>query len=66
MNDFDPDLSGWQQLGHPPPPSLRDARNQLHWAVQVVASIGYTFARPTPDWSHTSLVWLDQQGVLAS
>ncbi len=66
MNAFDPDLSGWQRLGQPPPASLMDARNQLHWAVQVVASVGYTFVEPTPDWSHTSLVWLARRGAFAS
>lgn len=66
MNDIESELKGWLTLGQPPPAALTDARNQLHWAVQVVASVGYTFAEPVPDFSHTSLVWLDDQGAFAS
>jgi len=41
----------------PPPTALTDARLQLHHAAQIVASFGYTFVAPRPDWSHTSLTW---------
>ena len=57
-------MINWQTLGQPPPSALRDARDQLHWAVQVVASVGYTLVEPVPDWSHTSLVWNDLLGAL--
>lgn len=74
MNLPEPDFQRWHTLGRLPPATLIDARNQLHWAVQTVASIGYTFVEPTPDWSHTSLTWLDDSasrpghelGMLAS
>ena len=59
-------IQGWQTLGHPPPSTLGEARGQLHWAAQVVASVGYTLVEPVPDWSHTSLGWKDALGALAS
>lgn len=47
---------------------LTHARNRLHWAAQIPASIGYTFARPEADWSHTSLTgrFVDDAYVLVS
>ena len=34
-----------------------DARVQLHWALQLVATIGHELLTPTADDSHTSLTW---------
>ncbi len=45
----------WKNVGSVDLAELEDTRLQMHWAAQVVAAIGYTFASPEPDWSHTSL-----------
>ncbi len=49
----------WRLLGRAEPDRLVDARLQLHWAVQVVASVGYTFVSAMPAWSHLSLSFED-------
>lgn len=54
----------WKRLGRVQPDALEDARLQLHWAAQIPASLGYTFANPEPDWSHTSLRWNGKRGAL--
>lgn len=65
MNTIELDLRNWQALGQPPPSALQEARNQLHWAAQIATSVGYTLVAPEPDWSHTSLTWIDPLGALA-
>jgi len=45
----------WRLLGRAEPDRLVDARLQLHWAAQVVASVGYTFVDEMPAWAHLSL-----------
>jgi hypothetical protein len=40
-----------------PPESLVDATLELHWAVQLVASAGQTFAQPRADDSHRAMTW---------
>ena len=47
----------WQTLGSPRPETLTDARLQLHWAAQLVASVGKTYLEPRPDDSHPNLGW---------
>ena len=47
----------WQILGNPSPEDLTDARLQLHWAVQLVASVGKTYLDPRPDDSHPNTGW---------
>jgi hypothetical protein len=47
----------WQRLGTPAPSRLRRAREQAHWAVQVIAAAGETFLRHVPDTSHTAMRW---------
>lgn len=54
----------WKRLGRVRPDALEDTRLQLHWAAQIPASLGYTFANPEPDWSHTSLRWNGKRGAL--
>ena len=43
---------------------MRDARLQLHWAVQVPAGVGRTLNPPRPDDSHTSFTWSRPLGAL--
>ena len=54
----------WEKLGGVAPSDLVDTRLQLHWAAQLPASIGFTFATPRPDWSHTSLQWNRRRRLL--
>ncbi len=54
----------WKRLGSVDPAELIDTRLQMHWAAQVVAAVGYTFAAPEPDWSHTSLLWSRKHQML--
>ncbi len=48
----------WEPLGRVAPAALGSARLTLHWAVQIVASVGSTLIEARPDWSHTALGWL--------
>jgi len=50
-----------ETLGDPAPGALVPWRLQLHWAAQIVAAVGHTFATPRPDDSHTSLTWDDRR-----
>lgn len=54
----------WEKLGSVAPSDLVNTRLQLHWAAQLPASIGFTFATPQPDWSHTSLQWNRRRELL--
>jgi hypothetical protein len=49
----------WRLLGRAEPDRLVDARLQLHWAAQVVASVGYTFVEEMPAYAHLSLSFED-------
>jgi hypothetical protein len=64
MSPFAPDedtrirfASRWVRLGDPAPGTLRDARLQLHWALQPLAAFGDSFVPPRPDYSHSSVTW---------
>src|SRR5262247_1702240 len=48
---------GWEPLGQVAPRELRGAREQAHWAAQVIAAVGETFCPHEPDTSHTSMTW---------
>ena len=52
-----PNIPNWSATGTVPASKLLDARLQLHWASQVVASVGYTCLEHEADWSHVSLSW---------
>jgi len=47
----------WDLLGQVAPRDLRGAREQAHWAVQVIAAAGETFCAHEADTSHTSMSW---------
>lgn len=53
----------WRLLGRAEPDRLVDARLQLHWAAQVVASVGYTFVEEMPAYAHLSLSFEDGRMV---
>jgi hypothetical protein len=45
--------------------TLNDVRLELHWAAQLVSSVGTTLALPQPDFGHTTLEWIGAVGWLA-
>jgi len=55
---------GWDLLGRIAPRDLRGAREQAHWAAQVIAATGETFLSHEPDTSHTSMTWDAALGAL--
>lgn len=62
---FERVIAGWRPLPIVSGPTFVDARLQAHWAAQPVAAAGIRFLTHRPDDSHTSMSWLDEQGVLA-
>jgi len=58
--------SRWIRLGDPPPEALRDARLQLHWAVQLLAAFGESFLPHRPDESHAALIWSPERRAFLS
>ena len=55
----------WQTLGERDPLALEDARLQIHYAAQMVASVGMALVSPVPDDSHTNMGWHDREYLLA-
>lgn len=47
----------WALLGSVSPAELVDPSLELHWAVQLIASAGQTFAEPRGDDSHRAMTW---------
>lgn len=58
-------MSSWTQLGIVSPSALRDARLELHWALQNVSAIADACLPHAEDDSHASTEWLAASGVLA-
>lgn len=54
----------WGRIGAVEPSSLADPALQLHWAAQLVAAAGQTFAEPRPDDSHRAMSWSDTHSAL--
>ena len=54
------------QLGQVDPKILAHARLELHWAAQILASVGLTCGIAAPDFSHTSLTWIEDPAALGS
>lgn len=55
----------WEILGTESSHELVDTRLQLHYAAQLVSSIGATFLDPAPDDSHPNLGWSEAHRALA-
>lgn len=53
-------MTTWTQLHPMAADDLVDARLQLHWAAQIVASVGRTLLEPRPDDSHPNLTWMEE------
>lgn len=58
-------MNEWQLLGTADPRHLGEARDQAHWAAQIIAAVGNTFSNHQEDDSHTSMEWLESQRLLA-
>ena len=56
----------WQTVGTVPIASLPEARLQLHWAAQIVASFGNAVLETREDDSQSNLGWVDALGALCS
>ncbi len=54
----------WSEIDRVSPEELGDPVLQLHWASQLVASAGQTFAEPLADDSHRAMTWSDLHGAL--
>ena len=53
---------GWELLGRISPRELRGAREQAHWAVQVIAASGESCLAHAADTSHTAMTWEAELG----
>ena len=56
----------WNAVGTVPISRLLDARLQLHWAAQIVASFGNAVIESRADDSQSNLGWVDDLGALCS
>lgn len=55
----EPEGRRWSEIDRVSPEELGDPVLQLHWAAQLVASAGQTFAEPVADDSHRAMTWSD-------
>jgi hypothetical protein len=51
-------------VGHVDTDALVEARLQVHWAQQVLASVGFSYMPPADDYSHAALRWRPDAGAL--
>ncbi len=58
-------VHGWEPVGSIAPTELTEGRLQLHWASQIVASVGRALATPESDDSHTSMEFFPVPKILA-
>ena len=56
----------WEPLGRHGATELVAAREQLHCAAQIVASVPRVLAVPLPDWSHSAYTWDDSVRAMVS
>ena len=54
----------WQKLGDFAHSNLIAAREQAHWAAQVLSAAGETFLPHAPDTSHTAMTWDPRSAAL--
>jgi hypothetical protein len=57
--DFGAAMVGWESLSLLPSARFVEARNQLHWAAQILGAMGHGRVPKREDWSHTALSWSD-------
>ena len=58
--------NSWHTIGHVPISNLTDARLQLHWAAQIVASFGNALIERRADDSQSNLGWEGGLNALCS
>ena len=58
-------VNRWERVGDIAPTGLTEARLQLHWASQIVASVGRALVKPEADDSHTSMECIPVPKILA-
>ena len=68
MAESEPDtpllVAALAEVGHVDAEELAAARLQVHWAAQVLASVGFSYLPPAEDFSHTALRWRPDAGAL--
>lgn len=47
----------WSKLSEVDPIALADTRLTLHWSAQLIGAVGFAFADPAPDDSHSNFLW---------
>lgn len=65
MSPKDPSEQGWQELVRIAPAALTEARIQCHWAMQIVAAVGYAHLERAADDSQSNAGWVDGMQILA-
>lgn len=63
--EFETAIAGWETVGVVDPKSLKNARVEAHWAAQIIGGTGEAVVPAEPDFSHTSMEWLNEHRVLA-
>ena len=59
-------IMNWERLGEIPATALRDTRLQLHWAAQIPAAVGSSWAAPAPNFAHLALEWREDARLCVS
>ena len=65
MSPKDPSEQGWQELIQIDPDALTHARQQCHWAMQIMAAVGYAHMERAADDSQSNAGWVDGMQILA-
>lgn len=65
MSPKDPSQQGWQPLKSIQEAAFVHARQQCHWAMQILASVGYAHLERAQDDSQSNAGWVDGMQILA-
>ena len=65
MNTGGPSLQGWQQTGSVDEGELVAAREDAHWAMQILSAVGYTHIDLAEDDRQSNAGWVDGMQILA-
>jgi hypothetical protein len=57
-------IGNWTRLGSVAPDALAESRIEAHHALQLVAAVGNSLLKKSPDDSHRATEWLDRLGGL--
>jgi hypothetical protein len=64
MSPKDPSEQGWRALGRVRGDELVAARDEAHWAMQLLAAVGYTHVEAAADDSQSNAGWVDGMQIL--